>query len=119
MVLGLHEVGHAQQGGAQSAHTSSLQGGGGNPFDMKNLMESVKKAQQLVQQETQRVQVELAKWVQLALPLLLGASAAVASCMHKPLLHCGIDKEDTFSTLLIIHFSAPSLKAMTRMRLSG
>ncbi|KAL6755309.1 YbaB/EbfC DNA-binding family-domain-containing protein [Haematococcus lacustris] len=35
-------------------------GGGGNPFDMKNLMESVKKAQQLVQVETQRVQQELA-----------------------------------------------------------
>jgi hypothetical protein len=32
-----------------------------NPFDMKNLMESVKKAQQLVQVETQRVQQELAK----------------------------------------------------------
>ncbi len=30
--------------------------GGGNPFDMKNLMESVKKAQTMVQQETQRVQ---------------------------------------------------------------
>ena len=30
--------------------------GGGNPFDMKNLMESVKKAQAMVQQETQRVQ---------------------------------------------------------------
>jgi len=36
------------------------QGGGGNPFDMKNLMESVKKAQQMVQVETQRVQQELA-----------------------------------------------------------
>lgn len=36
------------------------QGGGGNPFDMKNLMESVKKAQQLVQTETARVQGELA-----------------------------------------------------------
>ncbi|KAG2449426.1 hypothetical protein HYH02_005573 [Chlamydomonas schloesseri] len=36
------------------------QGGGGNPFDMKNLMESVKKAQQLVQTETARVQAELA-----------------------------------------------------------
>ncbi|GIL62598.1 hypothetical protein Vafri_16759 [Volvox africanus] len=36
------------------------QGGGGNPFDMKNLMESVKKAQQLVQTETARVQTELA-----------------------------------------------------------
>jgi len=36
-------------------------GGGGNPFDMKNLMESVKKAQGLVQQETQRVQQELAE----------------------------------------------------------
>ncbi|KXZ46968.1 hypothetical protein GPECTOR_39g462 [Gonium pectorale] len=35
-------------------------GGGGNPFDMKNLMESVKKAQQLVQTETARVQAELA-----------------------------------------------------------
>eukprot|EP00798_Chlamydomonas_sp_ICE-L_P025848 gene25848-11520_t len=32
------------------------EGGGGNPFDMKNLMESVKKAQGMVQQETQRVQ---------------------------------------------------------------
>lgn len=38
-----------------------LQGGGGNPFDMKNLMESVKKAQAMVQLETQRVQAELAK----------------------------------------------------------
>lgn len=37
-----------------------IQGGGGNPFDMKNLMESVKKAQQMVQQETARVQAELA-----------------------------------------------------------
>ncbi|GFR50736.1 hypothetical protein Agub_g12993 [Astrephomene gubernaculifera] len=36
------------------------QGGGGNPFDMKNIMESVKKAQQLVQTETARVQAELA-----------------------------------------------------------
>eukprot|EP00798_Chlamydomonas_sp_ICE-L_P018794 gene18794-25339_t len=36
------------------------EGGGGNPFDMKNLMESVKKAQGMVQQETQRVQQELA-----------------------------------------------------------
>jgi hypothetical protein len=38
-----------------------LQGGGGmpNPFDMGKLMESVKKAQQLVQVETQRVQAEL------------------------------------------------------------
>jgi len=35
-------------------------GGGGNPFDMKNLMESVKKAQTMVQAETQRVQLELA-----------------------------------------------------------
>ena len=38
-------------------------GGGGNPFgglgNMGNLMESVKKAQQLVQVETQRVQQEL------------------------------------------------------------
>lgn len=34
--------------------------GGGNPFDMKNLMESVKKAQQMVQLETARVQSELA-----------------------------------------------------------
>jgi hypothetical protein len=42
-------------------NTHDLQGGGGNPFDMKNLMESVKKAQQLVQVETQRVQQELAK----------------------------------------------------------
>lgn len=31
-----------------------------NPFDMKNLMDSVKKAQQLVQTETARVQAELA-----------------------------------------------------------
>eukprot|EP00955_Chlamydomonas_euryale_P013429 144860-Chlamydomonas_euryale.AAC.8 len=37
-----------------------LQGGGGNPFDMKNLMESVKKAQTMVQAETARVQGELA-----------------------------------------------------------
>jgi hypothetical protein len=40
----------------------SPQGGGGglpNPFDMGKLMESVKKAQQLVQVETQRVQAEL------------------------------------------------------------
>ena len=38
-------------------------GGGGNPFDMKNLMESVKKAQAMVQQETQRVQqVRLVSW---------------------------------------------------------
>jgi hypothetical protein len=36
---------------------------GGNPFDMKNLMESVKKAQALVQVETQRVQQELARWM--------------------------------------------------------
>lgn len=36
------------------------QGGGGNPFDMKNLMESVKKAQTMVQAETARVQSELA-----------------------------------------------------------
>lgn len=37
------------------------EGGGGmpNPFDMGKLMESVKKAQQLVQVETQRVQAEL------------------------------------------------------------
>lgn len=38
------------------------QGGGGglpNPFDMGKLMESVKKAQQMVQVETQRVQSEL------------------------------------------------------------
>jgi hypothetical protein len=41
--------------------SSPCQGGGGNPFDMKNLMESVKKAQQLVQVETARVQQELAK----------------------------------------------------------
>ena len=37
------------------------QGGGGNPFDMKNLMESVQKAQKMVQSETARVQSELAK----------------------------------------------------------
>lgn len=36
-------------------------GGGGSPFDMGRLMESVKKAQQLVQVETQRVQQELEK----------------------------------------------------------
>jgi hypothetical protein len=36
-----------------------VQGGGGNPFDMGKLMESVKKAQQMVQVETQRVQQEL------------------------------------------------------------
>jgi len=38
------------------------QGGGGglpNPFDMGKLMESVKKAQQMVQVETARVQKEL------------------------------------------------------------
>eukprot|EP00775_Hariotina_reticulata_P009198 gene9198-9365_t len=37
------------------------EGGGGipNPFDMGKLMESVKKAQQLVQLETQKVQAEL------------------------------------------------------------
>lgn len=42
---------------------AAQEGGGGNPFDMKNLMESVKKAQTLVQQETARVQQELAEWV--------------------------------------------------------
>uniref|UniRef100_A0A7S3VKW8 Nucleoid-associated protein n=1 Tax=Dunaliella tertiolecta TaxID=3047 RepID=A0A7S3VKW8_DUNTE len=36
-------------------------GGGGNPFDMKNMMEAVKKAQTLVQAETQKVQQELAE----------------------------------------------------------
>ncbi|MEW5309328.1 MAG: hypothetical protein WDW38_001223 [Sanguina aurantia] len=35
-------------------------GGGGNPFDMMKMMESVKKAQQMVQAETTRVQTELA-----------------------------------------------------------
>lgn len=40
-------------------HCVAMQGGG-NPFDMKNLMDSVKKAQQLVQTETARVQAELA-----------------------------------------------------------
>lgn len=44
-----------------SAYHHNLQDGGGNPFDMGNLMESVKKAQQLVQTETARVQTELAK----------------------------------------------------------
>lgn len=44
-------------------NTKMTQGGGGggipNPFDMGKLMESVKKAQQMVQVETQRVQAEL------------------------------------------------------------
>ncbi len=35
--------------------------GGGNPFDMAKLMENVKKAQAMVQVETQKVQLELAK----------------------------------------------------------
>jgi hypothetical protein len=36
--------------------------GGGNPFgNMANLMENVKKAQQVVQQEAARVQEELAR----------------------------------------------------------
>jgi hypothetical protein len=41
--------------------TPPEQGGGGNPFDMGKLMESVKKAQQMVQVETARVQQELEK----------------------------------------------------------
>ncbi len=40
------------------------QGGGGNPFaNMGNLMENVKKAQMMVQQETARVQQELQEYV--------------------------------------------------------
>jgi hypothetical protein len=46
-------------------------GGGGNPFDMKNLMESVKKAQGMVQQETARVQQELARYLDLTCMLLI------------------------------------------------
>ncbi|GFH21088.1 uncharacterized protein HaLaN_18324 [Haematococcus lacustris] len=53
---------------------TKLAGGGGNPFDMKNLMESVKKAQQLVQVETQRVQQELANLARLQLHLQLRSS---------------------------------------------
>ncbi|KAF8056113.1 DGAT2D [Scenedesmus sp. PABB004] len=47
---------------AQALFGGGKEGGGGgmpNPFDMGKLMESVKKAQQLVQVETQRVQSEL------------------------------------------------------------
>lgn len=41
-----------------------VQGGGGNPFaNMGNLMENVKKAQMMVQQETARVQQELQEYV--------------------------------------------------------
>jgi hypothetical protein len=39
-----------------------MQGGGGmNPFDMGKMMESVKKAQAIVQEESQKMQVELAR----------------------------------------------------------
>jgi hypothetical protein len=43
-----------------TSHAPTTPQGGGNPFDMKNLMESVKKAQTMVQAETARVQAELA-----------------------------------------------------------
>lgn len=44
--------------------TIIMQGGGGNPFaNMGNLMENVKKAQMMVQQETARVQQELQECV--------------------------------------------------------
>jgi hypothetical protein len=51
-----------QQRGVSVHASVAAQGGGGgmpNPFDMGKLMESVKKAQQMVQVETQRVQAEL------------------------------------------------------------
>jgi hypothetical protein len=37
-----------------------VQGGGMNPFDMGKMMESVKKAQAMVQEESQKMQAELA-----------------------------------------------------------
>ena len=50
------------QMGMVAARTFPCEQGGGNPFgDMGKLMESVKKAQQMVQVETQRVQQELEK----------------------------------------------------------
>jgi hypothetical protein len=39
------------------------QGGGMNPFDMGKMMESVKKAQAIVQEESQKMQAELARCV--------------------------------------------------------
>ena len=55
-----HTHTHTNTPPSNYTHTAVLQGGG-NPFDMGKLMESVKKAQQMVQVETQRVQQELEK----------------------------------------------------------
>lgn len=47
----------------QRVHINALfggGGGGGNPFDMGKMMENVKKAQEMVQVETQRMQKDLA-----------------------------------------------------------
>ena len=46
---------------------SGSQGGGGNPFaNMGNLMENMKKAQEMVKVEAERVQEELARLVLVA-----------------------------------------------------
>jgi hypothetical protein len=63
-MAGRRSVGHAASASPHAdasapAPPPGWQGGGGNPFDMGKLMESVKKAQQMVQVETQRVQAEL------------------------------------------------------------
>ena len=76
---------------------------------MKNLMENVKKAQQLVQVETQKVQQELAKYVgamQLTLPHLSLADGRLAPSTTPWLRSC-----------LSTCGAAPSMKALTRTRL--
>lgn len=55
-----------------------VQGGGGNPFDMGRLMDSVKKAQEMVQVETKKVQSELEKYV-----LMLGSCMLLAYARKK------------------------------------
>jgi hypothetical protein len=49
--------------GPQCRHAIArpTQGGGMNPFDMGKMMESVKKAQAIVQEESQKMQAELAR----------------------------------------------------------
>lgn len=68
-----------------------MQGGGGNPFaalgNMGNIMENVKKAQQLVQVEAAKAQEELAAYVSPALWQRTHGSPASASALLVSLLN--------------------------------
>ena len=85
-------------------------GGGGNPFDMKNLMESVKKAQGMVQQETARVQAELARQAVKTVDCV-----AQLMCLSQPLAR----RKGKPLKPVIVPFAARSLRGTTRMKLCG